>query len=102
VDMPLPVDPAMDSEHCGRCSASLDICPTAAYVGPYRLDARRCISYLTIEYKRAIPLELRPLIGNRVFGCDVCKFVCTWYRFARPPGLGDFLPRHSLVNAELA
>ncbi|HFH3669043.1 tRNA epoxyqueuosine(34) reductase QueG [Pseudomonas aeruginosa] len=102
VDMPLPVDPAMDSEHCGRCSACLDICPAAAFVGPYRLDARRCISYLTIEYKGAIPLELRPLIGNRVFGCDDCQIVCPWNRFARPTGQGDFQPRHSLDNAELA
>lgn len=69
---------------------------------PYRLDARRCISYLTIEYKGAIPLELRPLIGNRVFGCDDCQIVCPWNRFARPTGQGDFQPRHSLDNAELA
>ncbi|BAN50920.1 tRNA epoxyqueuosine(34) reductase QueG [Metapseudomonas resinovorans] len=102
VDAPLPVDEPHGSEHCGRCSACLDICPTAAFVGPYQLDARRCISYLTIEYKGSIPEELRPLIGNRVFGCDDCQMVCPWNRFARPSGEGDFQPRHGLDNAELA
>ncbi len=102
VDLPLPVDAAHTDEHCGRCHACLDICPTAALVGPYRLDARRCISYLTIELKGAIPLELRPLIGNRVFGCDDCQIVCPWNRFARPTQQSDFQPRHQLDNAELA
>ncbi|MCU7648814.1 tRNA epoxyqueuosine(34) reductase QueG [Pseudomonas piscis] len=102
VDLPLPVDEPHASEHCGRCSACLDICPTNAFVGPYQLDARRCISYLTIELKNAIPEELRPLIGNRVFGCDDCQIVCPWNRFARTSGEGDFKPRHNLDNAELA
>lgn len=102
VDLPLPVDGAQGSEHCGRCVACLDICPTQAFVGPYQLDARRCISYLTIELKGAIPVELRPMMGNRVFGCDDCQIVCPWNRFARPTQQADFMPRHGLDNAELA
>ena len=102
VDAPLPVDPPHGSEHCGRCTACLDICPTAAFVAPYQLDARRCISYLTIEFKGSIPEDLRPLIGNRVFGCDDCQMVCPWNRFARSTAEGDFQPRHGLDNTELA
>ncbi|WP_462403023.1 tRNA epoxyqueuosine(34) reductase QueG [Pseudomonas sp. Marseille-QA0332] len=102
VDLPLPLDDAQASEHCGRCQACLDICPTQAFVGPYQLDARRCISYLTIEFKGSIPVELRPLIGNRVFGCDDCQITCPWNRFARPTAEHDFMPRHGLDNADLA
>ncbi|MDH1264196.1 tRNA epoxyqueuosine(34) reductase QueG [Pseudomonas sp. GD03944] len=102
VDLALPVDPAHGTEHCGRCTACMDICPTAAFVGPYVLDARRCISYLTIELKGSIPEDLRAPIGNRVFGCDDCQMVCPWNRFARPTEQSDFQPRHQLDNAELA
>ncbi|WP_236199031.1 tRNA epoxyqueuosine(34) reductase QueG [Pseudomonas pseudonitroreducens] len=101
-DLPLPVDAPHGTEHCGRCSACMDICPTAAFVAPYVLDARRCISYLTIELKGSIPEDLRPLIGNRVFGCDDCQMVCPWNRFARATDQHDFQPRHSLDNAALA
>ncbi|CDF86574.1 Epoxyqueuosine reductase [Pseudomonas knackmussii B13] len=101
-DLPLPVDEAHGTEHCGRCTACLDICPTNAFIGPYVLDARRCISYLTIELKGPIPEDLRAGMGNRVFGCDDCQMVCPWNRFARPTEQGDFQPRHGLDNAELA
>ena len=102
VDVPLPVDAPHSSEHCGSCSACLDICPTAAFVGPYVLDARRCISYLTIELKGSSALELRPLVGNRVFGRDDCQLACPWNRFAKPTSQTDFLPRHQLDSSELA
>lgn len=102
VDLPLPIDAPYGSEHCGRCSACMDICPTAAFAGPYQLDARRCISYLTIELKGSIPVELRAPIGNRVFGCDDCQIVCPWNRFARPTEQSDFQPRHGLDNSGLA
>ena len=102
VDLPLPMDEPHNREHCGSCRACLDICPTGAFAGERLLDARRCISYLTIELKGSIPLELRPLIGNRVFGCDDCQLVCPWNRFARPTGESDFLPRHGLDNSQLA
>jgi epoxyqueuosine reductase len=99
-DIPLPVD-SPEKNHCGTCERCIDICPTQAIRGPYQLDARRCISYLTIEHKSAIPEELRPLIGNRVYGCDDCQLVCPWNRFAQPTGETDFQPRNGLDRATL-
>ena len=99
-DLPLPMD-APQAEHCGSCRACLDVCPTQAIVAPYTVDARRCISYLTIELKGAIPEELRPLIGNRVYGCDDCQLACPWNRFARRTGETDFAVRHGLDSASL-
>jgi epoxyqueuosine reductase len=99
-DLPLPVD-GPQSEHCGSCQACIDICPTRAIVAPYQLDARRCISYLTIEHKGSIPEQLRPLIGNRVYGCDDCQLVCPWNKFARPSAESDLAVRHGLDDVEL-
>lgn len=102
IDLPLPIDAPNDRDHCGKCSACLDVCPTQAFVGERVLDARRCISYLTIELKEAIPEDLRPLIGNRVFGCDDCQLVCPWNRFAKATQEQDFQPRQGLDNTSLA
>jgi epoxyqueuosine reductase len=99
-DLPLPVDSAQENR-CGTCQRCIDICPTQAIRGPYQLDARRCISYLTIEHKSAIPAELRPLIGNRVYGCDDCQLVCPWNRFAQPSAEQDFTTRNGLDRATL-
>lgn len=99
-DLALPQD-TPTSEHCGTCQACIDICPTAAIVEPYVVDARRCISYLTIEHKGSIPEALRPLIGNRIYGCDDCQLVCPWNRFAQVTREADFLPRHGLDAARL-
>lgn len=99
-DLPLPADQPVDA-HCGRCTRCLDACPTQAIVAPYQVDARRCISYLTIELAGSIPEPLRPLIGNRVYGCDDCQLVCPWNRFAVPTAEADFAVRHGLDDASL-
>jgi len=99
-DLPLAADSPV-SEHCGTCQACIDICPTSAIVAPYVVDARRCISYLTIEHKGAIPESLRPLLGNRIYGCDDCQLVCPWNRFASFTSEDDFSPRHQLEAPDL-
>jgi epoxyqueuosine reductase len=99
-DLPLPIDQE-EKNSCGSCERCIDICPTQAIRGPYQLDARRCISYLTIEHKSAIPEELRPLIGNRVYGCDDCQVVCPWNSFAQPTREKDFAVRNGLDRATL-
>ena len=101
VDFPLPVDPPA-SAHCGTCTRCIDICPTQAITAPHRLDARRCISYLTIEHDGAIPHALRAAIGNRIFGCDDCQLVCPWNKFARRTDEPDFRARNALHTATLA
>ena len=99
-DLPLPVDqPA--SEHCGTCTRCIEVCPTQAITGPYQLDAKRCISYLTIELKGSIPEDLRAPMGNRIFGCDDCQLVCPWNKFAQVATEADFAPRHSLDGTKL-
>lgn len=100
INLPLPVD-NQEQGHCGTCSACLDVCPTQAILAPYRLDARRCISYLTIEHKGSIPLELRPLIGNRIYGCDDCQIFCPWNSFAQRSIEPDFAVRNKLDDISL-
>jgi epoxyqueuosine reductase len=100
-DLPLPIDPPA-SAHCGTCQACIPACPTAAIIAPYRLDARRCISYLTIEHHSSIPVELRPALGNRIYGCDDCQLVCPWNKFARDAAHPDFKTRHGLDAPRLA
>ncbi|WP_226573172.1 tRNA epoxyqueuosine(34) reductase QueG [Mangrovibacter yixingensis] len=100
VDIPLPVDKPVE-EGCGRCVACMTICPTQAIVAPYTVDARRCISYLTIEYEGVIPEEFRPLLGNRIYGCDDCQLICPWNRFSQLTDEADFSPRKALHTPEL-
>ena len=99
-DLPLPVDEQV-SDHCGSCSACLDICPTNAFVKPNLLDATRCISYLTIELRTSIPVEFRKPMGNRIYGCDDCQIVCPWNKFSEPTQEKDFTPRHKLDDTQL-
>jgi epoxyqueuosine reductase len=100
VDVPLPIDQEEDS-HCGTCQSCIDVCPTQAITAPYQLDARRCISYLTIENPDAIPVEFRRAMGNRVYGCDDCQLICPWNKFAQRTALPDFAERHGLGRATL-
>jgi len=105
-DLPLPVaglaEGMTESNHCGNCMRCLAVCPSRAIIAPYKLDARRCISYLTIELKGSIPVELRPLIGNRIYGCDDCQLVCPWNRFAHASPEVDFAVRHGLDDIALS
>ena len=100
IDLPLPTTPVV-SDHCGQCSACIDVCPTQAIVAPYRLDARRCISYLTIEHHGPIPIEFRAAIGNRIYGCDDCQVACPWNKYAQRSTLADFDVRAPLGDATL-
>lgn len=100
INLPLPTDNKATA-HCGECHACIDICPTQAIIAPYQVDARRCVSYLTIELHGVIPEPLRPLIGNRIYGCDDCQIICPWNRFAKLTAEKDFNPRHQLNNQQL-
>ena len=101
-DLPFPTDAPKTEKHCGTCTACLEVCPTNAFVAPFVLDARRCISYLTIEHKGSIDPELRPMMGNRIYGCDDCQLVCPWNKFAQTTRESDFAPRHGLDSCTLA
>jgi epoxyqueuosine reductase len=101
LDLALPLTEAV-SAHCGECRACIDVCPTAAITAPYRVDARRCISYLTIEHDGPIPLDLRPMMGNRIYGCDDCQLACPWNKYAQPAVLADFDVRPGMAGAPIA
>ena len=101
ISLQLPVDDNRQTNKCGNCRACLKVCPTDAFPAPYILDARKCISYLTIESQEPIPVELRPLMGNRVFGCDDCQIICPWNRYSSHTKERDFSPRHNLENSDL-
>ena len=100
LNLPLPIDTPRD-EHCGSCTKCIEVCPTQAIIAPYQLDARKCISYLTIEHKGHIPEQFRPLLGNRIYGCDDCQLVCPWNRFAQTTQEADFIVRHGLDDKSL-
>ena len=100
-DLPLQADQEFIEEHCGECTACMSACPTDAIVAPYMVDARRCISYLTIELRESIPIEFRKAMGNRIYGCDDCQMVCPWNRFATPTSEADFAVRHKLDSSGL-
>lgn len=104
IDLPLPADADSSASinHCGTCSACIDICPTQAIIAPYQVDARRCISYLTIEHRGSIPVEFRAAMGNRIYGCDDCQLACPWNRFAKLSAEADFAVRHGLDDVSLA
>lgn len=101
VNLPLPIDTPHTQSHCGSCQACIDVCPTRAIVAPYQLDARRCISYLTIELKDSIPVEFRPMLGNRIYGCDDCQVVCPWNKFAKPADEKAFHSLRGLAAPQL-
>lgn len=101
-DLPLPIDKSIDDEHCGSCTRCIDVCPTQAIVAPFVVDARKCISYHTIELKGSIPVEFRKAMGNRIYGCDDCQLVCPWNKFAKPTKEIDFLPRNNLNSLNLS
>jgi epoxyqueuosine reductase len=100
-DLPLPIDTPSDKSHCGSCTACIEVCPTQAIIAPYQLDARRCISYLTIELRGSIPVEFRPMLGNRIYGCDDCQLFCPWNKFAKYTNEKEFHPRHRLDSRQL-
>lgn len=100
-DLPLPLDTPITKSHCGSCTACIEICPTQAIIAPYLLDARRCISYLTIELRGSIPVEFREMLGNRIYGCDDCQLICPWNKFAKFTNEKDFYPRKDLASPEL-